>query len=154
MTYFKKLSMMFVGIMGLLSAHALCAGEFGTKEEAVALVNRAIEHVHKVGKEKAFADFNDPKGAFVDRDLYISVYGIDGVRLAHGQNVKLIGKSTMDSVDVNGKAYGNEIMSVGTKGEGWVEYSFSDPITKKVLPKALYVKRDGDLIIGRGVYLR
>jgi len=135
MTYFKKLSMMFVGIMGLLSAHALCAGEFGTKEEAVALVNRAIEHVHKVGKEKAFADFNDPKGAFVDRDLYISVYGIDGVRLAHGQNVKLIGKSTMDSVDVNGKAYGNEIMQLALRVKGGLNIVSLTPSPKKYCQK-------------------
>ncbi len=150
MSFFKGLIVSCLVLIGA-SAHA---AEFGSKEEAKALVAHAAAYYAEVGQEKAFAAFNDQKGKFVDRDLYIVVYSLAGMRLAHGQNEKMIGKSVIESVDVNGKAYGSEVVETAKAGEGWVEYNFSDPVTKKILPKSMYVKRFGDLIFGSGVYLR
>ncbi len=50
----------------------------GTAKEATAMVQSAIALLKKVGREKAFADFDNPKGAFTDRDLYIVVYDLKG----------------------------------------------------------------------------
>jgi signal transduction histidine kinase len=151
MTYLKQFAFM---LLFVFSASQLHAGEFGTAEEAMALVNRAIAHVHDVGQDKAFADFNDSKGQFVDRDLYLTIYSLDGMRLAHGQNAKMIGKNVSDATDVNGKVYDPDIIKTGNEGEGWVEYSFSDPVTKKMLPNRIYLKRDGNLIYASGIYVR
>lgn len=151
MNFIKTLIATFTFGFALTTAQA---GEFGTKEEAIALVNNAIAYTKSVGPEKAFEAFNDPKGKYVDRDLYLVVFNKDGIRVAHGANAKMIGKSAADSVDVNGKNYGVDIMKTIQAGEGWVEYSFADPITKKVLPKALYIKRSGDYAFGSGIYIR
>jgi signal transduction histidine kinase len=139
----------------LFSGNAFAA-EFGTKEEAVALVKRAIAYVDQVGIDKAAPEFSDRKsGKWTDRDLYLTIANKDGIRVAHGLNQKLIGKSIAEASDVNGKPYGKEIMEVAaSKGTGWVDYTFADPITKKLTPKTTYVERKGDLIFLSGVYKR
>jgi hypothetical protein len=128
--------------------------EFGSKEEAQALVAKAIAYTKEAGPDKAFAEFSDPKGKWADRDLYIFVIDHTGTRLAHGQNPKLVGKSMFEMVDVNGKAYGKEIWDTASKGPGWVDYWFIDPITKKQMPKTVYVEKSGDYVFGCGVYKR
>ncbi len=60
------------------------------------------------GKEKAFADFCNPKGAFVDPDLYITVYDLTGKCLAHGANSKMIGKDLIGLKDPDGVAFVKE----------------------------------------------
>jgi signal transduction histidine kinase len=78
-----------------------------------------------------------------------------GTRVVHGQNPKLIGKTYVDAVDVNGKAYGKDVMLIATgPGTGWVSFMFKDPITGKVLPKENYVEKAGDYIYLSGVYTR
>ncbi|WP_245311126.1 hypothetical protein [Bradyrhizobium valentinum] len=44
------------------------SAERGTPEQAKALVERAVQHIAEVGKEKAFEDFHDPKGKFVEEE--------------------------------------------------------------------------------------
>ena len=45
---------------------------------------------------------------FVDRDLYIVVYGLDGMALAHGANAKRIGTNQIADKDPDGKAFVKE----------------------------------------------
>ncbi len=131
------------------------AGEFATKDEAVALVKQAIVRVGEVGMDKAKQEFMDHSGKYVDRDLYLIVIDKEGVRVAHGQNPKLVGKSYYDAVDVNDKPYGKEVQQiVAGSGTGWVSFAFKDPITGKVLPKEAYVEKAGDFTYIAGVYMR
>jgi len=44
------------------------------------------------GQAKALAAFNDPKGNFVSKDLYIFALDMSGKIIAHGVNAALIGK--------------------------------------------------------------
>jgi cytochrome c len=146
----------FAAVLAFIFSTSLSwAQEFGGKDEAVALVKKGIEHIKSAGPEKAFAEFSDPKGKFVDRDLYLIVTDMTGTRVAHGQNAKLIGKNIAESTDVAGKPYGKEIVD-GAKaaGSGWVDYVFSDPVTKKVLPKSSYYEKAGDYIVYCGIYKR
>jgi cytochrome c len=131
------------------------AGEFATKDEAVALVKQAIVRVSEVGMDKAKLEFMDHSGKYVDRDLYLIIIGKDGVRVVHGQNPKLVGKSYYDAVDVNDKAYGKEVQQIAAgPGSCWVSFAFKDPITGKVLPKEAYVEKAGDFTYIAGVYVR
>jgi len=43
-----------------------------TKDEAVAMVKKAVGTIKNEGPDKAYAEIDDPKGPFVNRDLYIS----------------------------------------------------------------------------------
>jgi len=140
-------------LLGLGLASPVMAGERGTKEEAKALVEKAAAYLKENGKDKAIAEFNKPDGLFIDRDLYVFAMNMDGVRLAHGKNQKLVGLSIMDFKDVDDKPYGKEIMDVGkSAGTGWVDYKFTDPVTKKIGAKTSYVQREGDVIIAAGAY--
>ena len=130
------------------------AGEFGTKEEAQALVEKAVAFWTANGRDMAIAAFNDRLGQFVDRDLYIVAATLaDGVRIAHGFNAKMIGKSLNDFKDIEGKPYGLEIIEMAkTTGVGWVDYKFTNPVTKRVMDKTSYLKKVDDVVIFAGAY--
>jgi signal transduction histidine kinase len=147
-------------LLGLLwiapvMAPAAFAGEYATKDEVVALVRQAIAHVADVGMAKAAPDFMDHDGKFIDRDLYLIVIDKAGIRVAHGQSPKLVGKTYYDAIDVNGKEYGREVQGIAEgPGKGWFNFTFKDPITGKLLPKENYVERAGDYTYLSGIYLR
>lgn len=140
---------------GLLAASATLAlaDEHGTKDEAKTLLDRAIAHVDAVGSEKAFADFNNPNGGFKDRDLYVYCYDMEGKAVAHGGNPGLIGKNLMDLTDSNGvQPVKESIHVVQTSGQGWVDYKWPNPITKKIEAKSAYVRKAKDDWCGVGYY--
>jgi signal transduction histidine kinase len=139
--------------LGLLAAPAY-AVEKGSANEAVAMVKKAVALIKSDGKEKAFAAISDPANKdFHDRDLYIYVYDLNGVAVAHGVNPKLVGKNLLDMKDNEGKAMIQEMVKVAKeKGSGWVDFKWPNPVTKAVEAKSGYVERAGDLLVGSGIY--
>ena len=128
-------------------------GEFATKDEAVAMVKKGVAYIKKEGKEKGYAEITNKKGQFTDRDLYLVVYGLDGTVHAHGANEKMVGKNLIDLKDVDGKPFVKERVELAqSKGTFWQDYKFTDPLTKKVLPKQMYCERTDDVIVCGGVY--
>src|ERR1700704_170168 len=94
------------------------AQEIGTKDEAKALVDAAVEHVKKVGPDKAFKDFS-ADAAWKKKDLYVMAYDNKGVCVGHGANEKLIGRNLSDLKDPNGVMVVAELTKVATtKGQG------------------------------------
>ena len=147
----------FCAVAGLLvlgmAVAAMAASDKGSKAEAKAMVDKAIAYYKANGKEKAFAEFSNTKGKFVDRDLYLFVYDFNGTVLAHGANSKLIGKNLLDMQDADGKYVIKGLIDTVKKGGGWFEYKWSHPQTKKIDDKAAYVqKADDNVWIGCGVY--
>jgi cytochrome c len=146
-------AVLFVGLLLVSFIGVVIAAENGTKPEAEAMVKKAIAFVKENGREKALAEFSNPKGKFVDRDLYIFVYDMNGKVLAHGANQKMIGKDMLEMKDPDGTPYVKErIEIVKTKGKGWQDYKFTNPTTKKIEPKTAYIEKYEDMIIGCGVY--
>ncbi len=136
-------------------APAQAKDEFGTRAEAEALVKKAVAHIKSAGNEAAYADFTGKKAGWVDRDLYVVVYGMDGKGIAHGQNAKMVGKDLIDLKDADGKPFVKERTELAaSKGKFWQEYKFTDPVTKKVLPKEMYCERVEAVITCVGVYKR
>jgi cytochrome c len=132
------------------------ASEKGTADEAVALVKKAAAYLSANGKEKAFAEFNNPAGQFVNKDLYVFVYSMngDGINLAHGANSKMIGKNLLELKDVDGIYIVKEFYKTanGKSGKGWVDYKWSNPVTKAFEAKTSYIEKVGDVMIGCGIY--
>jgi len=129
------------------------AADNGTPSEAEAMVKKAIAYMKANGKEKAFAEINNSKGQFTDRDLYIFVYDLNGKCVAHGFNQKMIGKDLLEMKDSDGKYYVKErIEIVKTKGSGWQDYKFTNPLSKKLEAKTAFVEKSEDLILGCGAY--
>ena len=149
---------LLVHILGLL---VLCTASIApvsahTRQEAEALVRRAAEFLHTHDEATALAAFDDPNGAFRDGDLY--VYVMDATdpeltMLAHGSNPGLIGVPQRRIVDADGKDFhGQTVAIANTVGEGWVDYKWPNPVTKKIAQKSSFILKDGGLIIVAGVY--
>jgi cytochrome c len=138
----------------LVFASVAHAEDFATPKEAEAMVARAIAHIKKAGPDQAYADFTESKD-WKDRDLYVVVYSLAGVVKAHGQNPKMVDKDLIDMKDPDGKPFVRERVELAkTKGKFWQDYKFTDPVTKKVLPKQMYCEHQGDTAVCAGVYKR
>ena len=88
-----------------------------------------------------------------DRDLYVFVFDFQGKVLSHGSNAKLVGKNLLAIKDSDGKAFVKEFVDVAQgSGEGWVDYKWPNPTTKKVEQKSSFIKRQGDALVGVGIY--
>jgi cytochrome c len=151
--------MMSVGVLALMVASSglveAAKEEFGTAREAEAMVGRGVARIKAVGSEAAYADFTGKAPGFVDRDLYVVVYDLEGRVLAHGQNPKMVGKDLIELRDADGKAWVKERVELArSKGKFWHDYKFTDPVTKKVLPKSTYCERVESTAVCVGIYKR
>ena len=123
-----------------------------SEAEAEAMVKKAIAHYKKAGKEKAIADFNKNPGPFVDRDLYVTVYTLEADSLAH-INPKMVGKNMMELRDGDGNYHIKERMEAARKGtSGWQDFTFFNPVSKKIEPKRMYWEKHDGLIFACGAY--
>jgi len=135
----------------LLVSFSFAAG--GTANEAKALMVKGVAFVKAEGKEKAFAEFTNQKGKFVDRDLYIFAVDFNGITLAHGGNAKLVGKDLIGLKDADGIYFmKNFIETAKTKGSGWVDYKWVNPVTKKIESKSTYIQKMDNYFLGCGIY--
>lgn len=131
------------------------AEEFGTAKEAEAMVQKAIAHINATGVDTAYSDFTAQKPDFIKNDIYVVVYGMDGKALAHGQNPKQVGKELIAFKDADGKEFIKERVELAkAKGKFWQDYKFTDPVTKKILPKSAYCEKAGEAIVCAGIYKR
>jgi cytochrome c len=127
--------------------------EFATKDEAVAMVKKGVAFIKKEGKDKGYAEITNKKGQFTDRDLYLVVYGLDGVVRAHGANEKMVAKNLIELKDVDGKPFVKERVELGkTNATFWQDYKFSNPVTKKIEPKQMYCEKLDDTVVCGGIY--
>jgi cytochrome c len=135
------------------SMECVAAGDAGTKDEAIAMVKKAMEYIKANGREKSFEEFTNTKGKFIDRDLYIVVYDMNAKCLAHGQKKSMVGQELIEFKDVDGKEYMKERVDLMKKQQSaWQEYKFMNPVSKQIEPKLMYIERFEDLIVGCGVY--
>lgn len=145
------------GVFLSLSLSLLCgasmAAERGTSEEAIAMVKKAVAQIKKDGLDKTVAAVNDSKGPYVDRDLYVMIYDMKGKNLAHGANPRMVGKDLYDIQDVDGVYFIRERLEIAkTKGKGWQDYKFVNPVTKNIEPKSLYIERADTVVVTSGIY--
>lgn len=129
------------------------AADRATPEEAKALAEKAAAHLAEVGPQKAIADFMDPAAGFVDRELFVIVYGPDNKILCGYGVPVLTGKDATTLKDVEGREFGKDIIALAkTQGSGWVDYRMTNPATKKVGLKTSWVIRSGDYVVFVGAF--
>lgn len=142
-----------LALFSFFLSQSAIAAERGSAHEAEAMVKKAAAYIKANGQEKALAEFNNPKGAFIDRDLYIWVAESNGKAIAHGANQRLVGKDLRTLRDVDNKAFIEDILTLAnSKGKGWVDYKWPNPTTKAIENKSTYFEKSGDLIIACGIY--
>jgi TRAP-type uncharacterized transport system substrate-binding protein len=130
------------------------AAEFGTRDEAVAMVKRVQAKFKKEGAQAAFDAINNKAPGFADRDLYPFVTELTGLCVANGVLPAVRGKNLLDLKDQDGKFMIQEFVRTASTapGHGWVDYRWLNPITKTVEDKSAWIERMGDHFVGVGVY--
>ena len=124
-----------------------------TKEQAVAMVQKAVAFIKSQGPEKAYAAIDDKSGQFVQGDLYIAVVGLDGTLLAYGADGNRVGDNVMDLKDSDGKEVIKERVELAKKQPSfWQSYKFMNPVSKTVEPKQMYCERLNETVVCAGIY--
>jgi signal transduction histidine kinase len=142
--------LVFAALVAIASP-APAANEYGTKDEAVAMVKRVQAEFKKDGADATFKAVSDKAVAeYHDRDLYPFIYDMTGKCVAHGGNAALIGKDLIGLKDPDGTYMVKAL--VGVQDAGWINYKWPDPATKKIEPKVTYVIHVGDYYVGVGAY--
>lgn len=111
-----------------------------TRDEAKAQVNAAVAYAKKVGIDQATKDFNTAADWKV-KSMNVVLNDMKGVVLASSLNDKLVGRNTWEIKDPSGKEFVKEFAATAQKGEGWVDYQFINPETKKLEERSMFIKR-------------
>lgn len=128
--------------------------EFGTKNEAIAMVKLVQQQFKKDGPQLTFSAVSDRSiKEYHDRDLYPFIYDLKGICVAHGARPALIGKNLIDLKDQDGKYLIREMIEIaGDRENGWVDYEWPNPISNKIEHKSSYIERMDDYFVGVGIY--
>jgi methyl-accepting chemotaxis protein len=126
-----------------------------TADQARQLVFDAMVHIGSVGFERAVADFHNPHGHFIDRDLYIFVLDREGYYVVHGAMPERDGTPLHDSPGLDVERLMTEAWTVCDQEQGgWVAYTMINPITGEMQSKSSYVVPiDQDRLLGCGCYV-
>ena len=137
-------------VCGTLS-HAAQGG--ATSEQATAMVKKGIAFIKISGAEKGYAEITSKTSQFKFEDLYLVVYGLDGMVHAHGANEKMVGRNLIELKDVDGKAFVKERVEMGkAQVSFWQDYKFTNPENKKIEPKSMYCERLEQTVVCGGIY--
>jgi hypothetical protein len=140
----RPITVLTVAVVLMVAAGVASATEFGTREQAKAMFERAIV-VLKADKERALDLFTSGHGGFIDRDLP------DGMVTAHPY---FMGFNIKGFKDKTGKPVGEEIYASAKEGEisevtyKWLQPGGGDEQVDKI---SFYTKVD-DQICGVGFY--
>ncbi len=121
---------------------ALCAIAWAgaTRADAQAQVAAAIAHAKKVGVEQAIKEFNSAP-EWKAKGMNLIVTETKGIILVSSLNERLIGKNMLEAKDPTGKEYVKEMVATAQRGEGWVDYQFMNPESKKIEDRSIFVRR-------------
>src|ERR1022692_4786195 len=89
--------------------------EYGSAEEARAMLERAIAELNANQKE-ALAKFNDEKGPFRDRDLYVFCFHLPSGKMTAAYDHSLLGTDIRAPKDKDGSPLGLNIFNAATPG--------------------------------------
>ena len=146
----KKLCALFALPLSLaLAAGAAMATDYGSPEEAQAMLERAVAAM-EADQDAALAAFAAGEADYKENDLYVYCGGPDGNFSAHPS---LVGKSLKDLKDKAGGDLGEEIYATATAGEiDEVVYMWPRPGEEEPVEKVAYVTMVGDQICAVGYY--
>ncbi len=125
-------------ILTLVFAATVWAGK---KEDAKAMVEKAVAMYASDGEEATFKALKDPKGAFRKANLYVYVGNMKTrSTVMHPIIKKLSGRDNINLKDVKGNLFYMEFINTAKNGGGWVTYWWPKPGEKKASEKTAYAK--------------
>jgi cytochrome c len=152
MTILSKL--MFAGAMAVtLQAAPALAAPHASSAQAQMLLEKAVAEVKHVGRQQAFAEFNQPGGTFNSGELYVFVFNLDGVYQAYGAHPALVGKDVRDLIDVEGKPIVQDMIEIAkTSGHGRISYLWLNRGDNRLEHKMSLIELVGNDVVGVGYY--
>lgn len=149
----KKLWIYILILMLAVCMNGVAAAqEKGTAADAKALMKKAVAYMKEVG-EKALAEFKNPKGKFVHKDLVIWCVDLEGVALVH-PTTALIGKNLFELRDADGKYFIKEEIAIAkANGGGTMDYRWTNLKTKKIERKRAFFEVVDDVIVNCGYFI-
>lgn len=152
MKHYPKTKTLAAVALAALTSLGAQAGERATPREAQALFEHAVKYMDANGPERAFAAFNDRKGEFVRKDLYVFVIDDKGVYHASGAAPEaLVGLTVLNTTDAAGNPLFREMIErTRVSPEATVRYMWLNRTTNKVEPKVSYVRKLGGYVLGVG----
>jgi cytochrome c len=142
-------------ILLLFVPNLSAAEDVGTRQEAMDMVRRVKALAGSEGLQAAVEAINSQRPEFKIKDLYPFIYTLEGISVAHGANVKMVGKSWITTKDQDGNYLIQTMVATASnpEGSGWVNYKWPHPITHKVQDKSAYIEKLGeDYFVGVGIY--
>ncbi len=124
----------------------------GTADEAVELVQRALNARAQATRDAFVRDLTDPSKGFHDRDMYVFALDSQGTYRAFGGRPDKVGSRVQDIPGVDGEALLQAIIEQAQAEPGWVEYDILNPASGALQGKMSYVTQVDDLYVGCGVY--
>lgn len=148
----SRLAAALAALALLWSAASADAQQFGTAEEAKAMLEHAVAAL-EANKATALAEFNDKTNKqFHDHDLYVFCFNMtDGKTVAH-PNPALMG-TDVRAFRFKDDPLGQRLFDAAKPGTvTTVDYTFPKPGTIEPVPKQSFVTRISDLGCGVGYY--
>ena len=153
----KAAVLTLVLLFGLFLTSNVVAAEKATKEECIAKTKEAAKLYSEKGEAEAIKEINNKQGKFVWKDTYVFMTDFDGKMLAHPMSPALVGTNVLGMKDKGdpGKLLFKEFTDVAQgKGEGWVDYMWTNPGDPKARKKVTDVYRvpGKNAYVGAGIY--
>ena len=141
----------YAAVLVLSTAASVAAADFGSAEEAKAMLEKAVAAV-KEDKAKALDMFNKGEGGFKDRDLYVwCANASDGIITATPYWNR--GKQVRDIEGKHGAPFGETVMQNATEGTiKETTYWWPRPGADEPFEKETFYTKVGDQICGVGYY--
>ncbi|WP_343617153.1 cache domain-containing protein [Novosphingobium sp.] len=151
----KSMSRMLLASVLVFAAQSVPvqAAPHATSLEAQALLEKAVVEVKSQGADKAFAEFNQPKGVFNTGELYVFAFDLHGIYQAYGAHPGLVGADVSDLTDVEGKPIVKDMIEIArTSGHGRINYLWLNRGDNRLEHKMSLIELVGDHVIGVGYY--
>jgi signal transduction histidine kinase len=141
----------FAAAILLLACGPVLAENIGSSQEAKMMLQKAVAAVN-ADEPRALASFNHGSDGFRDRDLYVFCARTDGTVDAHIDPTQ-IGRNLKDLFDLDGVAFGQEMMAVAQPGVvKAISYMWPKPGSRTPTEKVTFVTRVADQVCGVGYY--
>lgn len=141
----------------LLAVSCIAPAHAQSADDAVVLVKKAKAYLKSQGVEKACKDFADVAAGFQKGELYVSVLDMREAGhlkfVCHPKNARMNGKDVIELKDSDGKPFNKEIAELSkTKGQGWVNYRWVNPVSGNMEAKTSYFEAQDGLVLLAGIY--
>jgi len=135
--------------------YAISAGFFPQSSEYTAevMASSAAAYFDVNGKDNTFDLISQYYGPFRKGSVYTFAFDFDGVCVANGRNIALVGQNLYDSIDDKGNHQVQDFINVAQKkGSGWVSYYWLGSFKKTYVIKVTDPKTNKNYVICAGYY--